>query len=330
MEGCYFKLLNKCTKTADDDLSSAGADRIKSIIKACHDRGDELPTDLEAAIIADEQYKILCHRDCVSTYCSKYKIRKFTESTKRSSTVHPPRKRTRRSASASDFCFQTQCIFCGKECIETKDPKNPSRWHSVSCIRTVQQGEKSMKEAILTACNERNDTWAQEVELRVHGAFSDLHAADGRYHNDCKPAFMAPKSVDRAHTSKKPEDKNVAFNKIIEIMESDADRMWSSVELHKLYQENNGVKLQRRALIEELSTYFGDSILVLSCKGLASMLVFRSRASQLVHLFEETDVDYANVKSIAKQIVHESKALEQDTSSYSSRIDESIAHSQCS
>ena len=163
------------------------------------------------------------------------------------------------------------------------------------------------------------------------GAFSDLHAADGRYHNDCRPAFMAPKSVDSAQIPQQPDDTNVAFNTIIEIMESDADRMWSSVELHKLYQQNNGVKLQRRALIDELSTYFGDTMLVLSCKGLADMLLFRSRASQLVHLFEETDADYASdVKSVAKQIVHESNALELDTSSYSTKIDESIAHSQCS
>ena len=69
---------------------------------------------------------------------------------------------------------------------------------------------------------------------------------------DCKPACMAPKSVDHAQTSKKPEDRNAAFKQIIEIMESDADRMWSSVELHKLYQENNEVKLQKRALVEEL------------------------------------------------------------------------------
>ena len=52
-ESCYFKLLNKCTKTTDDDLSLAGATRIRSIIKACHARGDELPTDLEAAIVAE-------------------------------------------------------------------------------------------------------------------------------------------------------------------------------------------------------------------------------------------------------------------------------------
>ena len=105
------------------------------------------------------------------TVLTKYKIRKFNESPKRSSSEPPPRKRNKRSASASDFCFQTHCIFCGKKCFETRDSKNPSRWHSVSRVRTVQQGDKSLKEAILTACKERTDTWAQEVQLRVLGAF---------------------------------------------------------------------------------------------------------------------------------------------------------------
>lgn len=59
------------------------------------------------------------------------------------------------------------------------------------------------------------------------------------------------------------------------------------------------------------------------------MLLFISRAFQLVYLFEKTDVDYANVNYIAKQIVGESKADEQDASSYNSSIDESIAGSQC-
>ena len=199
MEGCYFKLFNKCTKTADDDLSSAGRDRIKSIINASQDRGDELPTDLAAEIAADEFYTIQCHRDCVSTYCSKYKIQKFINSKRRSASEPPPPKKTRRCSSVPEFSFQTQCIFCGKDCIETKDVKNPSHWHSVYRIRTIDQGE-----VILTACNERNDNWAKEVELRVHGALSDLHAADARYHSDCKPAFMAPKALQSAQTSQKP------------------------------------------------------------------------------------------------------------------------------
>jgi len=66
MEDRYFKHFDKCSK--EEDLSSAGKKRIESIIKASIDRGDELPTDLKSAIDNDDNFKILCHRFCVSTY----------------------------------------------------------------------------------------------------------------------------------------------------------------------------------------------------------------------------------------------------------------------
>ena len=105
-------------------------------------------------------------------------------------------------------------------------------------------------------------------------------------------------------------------------MESDTERLWSSMDLHNLYRDKYGTKFQRRNLIEEISSVFGHRILVLSCTGLANMLVFRSRASQLVHLVEETDTDCASLRSVAKQIVQEANSVAQDTSSYSSKIDE--------
>ena len=41
----------------------------------------------------------------------------------------------------------------------------------------------------------RNDQWANHVKIRIQGAVSDLHAADARYHEDCKSSFMAPCSI---------------------------------------------------------------------------------------------------------------------------------------
>jgi len=83
-----------------------------------------------------------------------------------------------------------------------------------------------MKEVILAVCHKQNDRWAEEVELRLCGALSDLHAADVRYHNDCKPAFMAPKAIQHAHTSKDTVDADEAFKEVISIMESDKERLW--------------------------------------------------------------------------------------------------------
>ncbi len=331
METCYFKQFDKCsTKNTDIELTVAGCERIKSIIAASKERGDELHTDLEVALERDNNHTITCHRNCVSTYCSKLKIQRLLKSRARSSSEPPPAKRTRRKTS-TEFSFQTHCIFCGEECIEEKDPKHPNRWRAVSRCRTVESlNKKSLREAILHACQERNDVWAEEVELRIQGAFSDLHAADARYHNDCKPAFMAPKSVQQAQDSVRPADKDSAFSEVIKIMQSDTDRLWSSVELHNLYTEKSGTELQRRRLVEEISYYFGEKILILSCTGLASLLVFRSRASQLVNLVENSDNDSSNLKAIAKQIISESKSIAQDPTCYNSGIDKADVQSQCS
>ena len=61
------------------------------------------------------------------------------------------------------------------------------------------------------------------------------------------------------------------------------------------------------------------------------MLVFRSQASQFLNLVDgENEVDSSNIKSVAKQTVYESKAIEQDTLKYSCNIDRTDACSQCS
>lgn len=330
MEDCYFKQFGKCTSPQGGTLSTSGSERIRSVIQASQQRGDTLHTNLQSSLTENPNYEIVCHRNCVSTYCSKEKIKRFLKSKERSSSAPPPLKRTRRSESTG-FDFKIHCIFCGEQCIESRDSKNPSRWRPVNRCRTLytKPGQKSMKDAILDVCKQRSDTWSQEVELRVRGAVSDLHAAEARYHVDCKPAFMAPKSVDCSQDICSP-DEDVPFSTIISIMESDRNRMWSSVELHNLYAENNGTKLQRRALIDALSEHLGDEILVLSCKGLASLVVFRSRASQLFHLVDESEVDSDTLKTVARQIKQESKTTARDTSSYSSKIDINTARSQCS
>ncbi len=331
MGECYFNKFNKCSRPGDPELSAAKHERISSIINASKLRDDRLPTDLESAIQTDNNYSILCHRVCVSSYTSKEKINRHLKSKTRSLSEPPPAKRTRIKESET-FSFQTHCIFCGEKCSEFRDPKNPSRWRQVSRCRTIDSGQsgKTLKEAILQRCNERNDKWAHDVELRVLGAVSDLHAVDARYHRDCKPAFMAPKAVEGISISKNPAIKDVAFQAVVSIMEEDRNKLWTSVEVHALYTDHGGDKLVRRILMEEISNYFGDQILFLSCKGLSTLLVFRSRASQLVKLVEETDVDSKSLKSIAQQVIHETREIVSDTSSYSTTINQDIARDQCS
>ena len=85
--------------------------------------------------------------------------------------------------------------------------------------------------------------------------------------------------------------------------------MWSLTKVYKQYTDSNGTKIQKRALIDAISKHFGERLLLLPCKGLATFLVFRTCTSQLVQLVEEPDGDFQAVKSVAKQILTESKAI---------------------
>ena len=60
--------------------------------------------------------------------------------------------------------------------------------------------------------------WVGQVELCIEGTFSDLDAADACYDNDCKPAFMAPESIQQAQNSLRPADKDNAYGEVIKIM----------------------------------------------------------------------------------------------------------------
>ena len=111
----------------------------------------------------------------------------------------PPPPKSRRS-SQGNFSFLEHCLFCGDVCQMEPDRRNPSRWRNAKLCRTADRGsgKTTFKYAILEVCRERSDKWSEEVQIRLQGAVSDLHAADARYHDDCRKKFMSPRSVQAA------------------------------------------------------------------------------------------------------------------------------------
>ena len=49
-----------------------------------------------------------------------------------------------------------------------------------------------IKDIILENCKVGNDELADQVRIRVYGAVGDLHAAEARYHVDCRHRFFTP------------------------------------------------------------------------------------------------------------------------------------------
>ena len=222
---------------------------ISTIIKSSQKRQDDLHIELERRLIENKHLTIKCHRGCVSSYTSKSHILRHL---KRIHTADRPSinggpivaaKRFCRS-DLPDFSFKRHCLFCGMDCIMDYNTKNPSRWRQVYLCRTADRGKKTIpfKEVILEVCDARNDVLSDQVKIGVQGAVSDLHAADARYHEDCRSSFMAPRSVKSASGSVEPSTVgDEALELTVSEIRSNPSRIWNSLELHNMYLSHGGV-----------------------------------------------------------------------------------------
>ena len=70
-------------------------------------------------------------------------------------------------------------------------------------------------------------------------------------------------------------------NSIIKTMEDNMSKLRNSIEVFQLYEEAGGDKMQRKQLIERITTHFGENLVILSASGLANILVFKSKAPKL-------------------------------------------------
>ena len=267
-----------------------------------------------------------CHRNFVSTYTSKERLnrhRKRESCAAESDPSQPPTKQ-RRSA-VQGFSFKSQCIFCGESCTIEKDKKHPDRWRRAVQCRTAyaSPGKKSFKESILRVCDQRKDNVTEQVRFRVEGALSDLHAADARYHVDCMTNFMSPNSIAAAENASTVNvNEDPAFDSVTEEMVKDKSRLWSSVQLHHLYQLLGGKIFSRRALLLQIKEHFSDEIAVLSSPGLASTVVFNHDATTVLNLLRvpEDDQEETSIENLSKNFVSEVKQIKFECSSYDIRI----------
>lgn len=218
-------------------------------------------------------------------------------------------------------------MFCGEECRLTKDKKNPSRWKPAYQFRKVEEGKK-LKDTILDICNERKDEWSEQIRVRMSAVISDLHAADARYHVTCWSNFLFPRS--RASATKnesKVEQTDQAFQAVITDISKDMNAIRNSVDVYALYLEKGGNILSQRSIVPKLLDHFGDSMLVLSSPGVASVIAFRGKASNILRLVPDDDEDETKIAldTVKQRICTEMKTLKPDSDQYYTTIDYDIA-----
>ena len=320
---CIFQFKYRCDEKTSLSKNN-GIARVKSIISASKAYGDTLHEELQPQLDRDENLTIYYHKNCVSRYTSTSNLNKYYNNENDSP---PPVKRVRRSL-AGLFDFRTHCLFCGEACELNKDPKNPQRWKAAYLCRSIIKldGSKSYKEYLLEKCHSRSDQWANQVQHRIESAISDLHAADMRYHKNCYSLFMSNRCLSDDQNSVSVEDK--ALQLMIDTLHTNRSQIWNSIELFKMYQENNGYVLTRYSLIEQWQQHFQDDLIALTSCGYASIVTFRKNAALMMKMVKDDDESNHIDKSIsilANHVVQECKSITIDKTSYQVHIDADIA-----
>ena len=124
---------------------------------------------------------ILVHKICRRNFTDKKRSLKASETNSHPS-HEPQRKRLRSSIEVCDL--KSQCFFCGKK--SPTEKKNAER----NTIHIVTFVEVHIN--ILEKCHRRNDTWGDEVYIRL-SCSNDLVADKGRYYKTCLQRFMTDK-----------------------------------------------------------------------------------------------------------------------------------------
>ena len=118
---------------------------------------------------------------------------------------------------------------------------------------------------------------------------TNLHAADVKYHVDCKATFMSPKSIcSVSRRSVSTELNDSAFVQLSNIwLKIKLLYATPCIDIYTKYVEEGGHMLSRRQLISKVVEKFGEDMIVLSSPGIASILAFRSSATKVFHVLPD-------------------------------------------
>ena len=154
--------------------------------------------------------------------------------------------------------------------IPSLDPKHPCRLLKVCQCRTVERSG-------CTSCTTCFGN-VKKGKGRLEGVI-DLHAADAQYNVSCYKDFTAPRNVKYAAKKKQTDlsecTTDDSFDSLIIKMTEDPSHMWTSIELHELYRNENGEQ-SRKSILEKLKLHFGKDLVVMHIQGCASLACFKN------------------------------------------------------
>ena len=219
----------------------------------------------------------------------------------------PPAKKLRSSTSLFDW--KKNCILCGN--LAKFDIRHPDR-DRVHCVTTLP-----MRDKLLECCGKRGDTWASEVQNRLHGCI-DLVAAEAIYHANCYSRFLLNKVQNASATSVvgRPQDKEMLhwFKKLCEWLESNPDaELYTLTELHaKMVEISDGGEVYSlKRLKQKLHEHYEHFIFFAEVEGRGNVLCFKNMANSIINdkwyseRKKDTEKEIERIVIAAAQIIRE-------------------------
>ena len=339
----YIYIFDFCYKCSDVKTRCSqllpGSSRISTIFKSSEVYGDGLQKEMQNKIDQDPDFIFGYHKQCIDKYRSPKTMTWVVakKSPPDDNEFQSPTKRTR--SNVPGFKFKRDCIYCGGECNITKDERHPDRWRaSFLILATKTKDLKAKTKAIILDKCSKYETkgYSEEAELirmRVLSALDDLHAADARYHLDCRVRFDSGKLVKQINCSQYTDSANNvktddALNKLLDELKSNRRDMWTSISLWDKYVLYGGNMLHHRSNLISALTELCSDIVVLSANGYAKIVIFKDNAFaklRKVNNDDEYDDLEKHIKVVAKHIKKESLSCKRDPNVYRKHIDKHVA-----
>ena len=232
------------------------------------------------------------HRSCQKNATNDLSRKKKADDAQNAIAAKKAKVETRSSVSAFDW--KVNCLYCGSPCIKVShDPKHPDR---ADCHR----GEyKVFRDVLLKKCKSLdNDDQAREIERRLLSC-SDLIAAEGRYHENCRSTFNL--KINNTYKEKgRPvsEHTQKTFEDLCEWLEGEGE-LHTLDELQEKLKEIAGSTevYTTRTIQRKLQEKYGSNLCISTVEGRRNVVCLKNLASVLLN-----DMWYENrTKDIGKE-----------------------------
>lgn len=299
--------------TDTDQYAHLGVKGISSLNAASVERGD-LP------FIVTVNQKI--HIQCRQKYTHKREILKHLQA----KSEETPSTSKRPTRSREDFSFKTDCFFC---CVGI-----PLENGEVVSLNSSKVTTLEFKPRLLKTCQERDDTWGNEVQARLL-SIVDLPAADAIYHRNCYTYFVTkqqnpsnPEEPEAKKGRKQDEVAQVAFTEVCKYLEQTEDEQITVNDLIEMMKEKlegtNSSAWSYPYMVSNLKKHFKDNIVFTNIKGKSNIVTFRKKTSTILQEFYEANQKKSDpdeekirlVKTAAELMKNDIKLIESNLENY--------------